>query len=107
MKKHIKQDLLPAIPTQDDMEFFITFACRILETYEKKNNNNYSGNHGQPQQQQQPKTRVFCQALWSIATPAQWLQWKGWMKQSLSPTKYRTVMGAIEAYEMEQNSAWC
>ena len=94
MKKHIKTDLLPAILY--DMEFFVQFSCRSLEAYEKQ----------QPQQQQ-PKTRVFCQALWAVASPTEWKQWKEWMKCSLSANKYNAVMGAIEAFQMEQNSAWC
>ena len=93
VKKHIKTDFLPAV--LPDMEFFVTFSCTILEAYELT------------AAKKQPKTRVFCQALWAIGSTDQWHQWHAWIQQSLSPAKYQQVYGAIRTFEWEQNSAWC
>ncbi|CAB9506874.1 expressed unknown protein [Seminavis robusta] len=91
VKKLMKTYFMPVL-TEDDavMERFLKFGNTVLERHD--------GN--------MPRVRVFDQAFWAVATPAQWEQWSLWIKQSLTPNKYRQVMGEIKLWIDEQNSAW-
>jgi len=92
VKKYIKSHLLPVLLQNDNMEFFLKFSNTILETYEAGG--------------KMPKTRVFDQAVWSVASPEQWKVWDGYIRQSLSVAKYNQVNGAITAFDVESRSAW-
>jgi Hemerythrin HHE cation binding domain len=94
VKLYMKTYFLPVI-TNDDatMERFLKFGNRVLERHD--------GIEGKP------RVRVFDHAFWAVATPEQWNKWNVWIQESLSPPKYKQVMGEIKAWIDEQNSAWC
>lgn len=83
VKRYINTYMMPILTrNQDDLKFFLEFANQILERHE---------NHG-------PSLRRFNQALWAIATPAQWKEWKAWIQESLFPTNFEQVMREIQGF---------
>jgi len=82
IKQYIRTYMMPVLTNNPfDMMFFIQFANQVLERHD-------SGG----------RVRMFDQALWSVATPAQWELWSTWMETALSPTKYEEVIGQIKSF---------
>lgn len=91
VKKYIISDILPLLlVTEGDMEFFLRFANEVLARHD-----NVPG---------KPRVRVFDQAVWSVAKPEQWMEWKEYIKDSLPEEKYQEVNTAIRAYVDEQKA---
>jgi len=80
MKKYMQEELLAAID-EDQLEFFITFACEILEKHPEG----------------QPRAKVFTHALYASAKPEQWSQWDKWIKESLSEKTYNELQEVISS----------
>jgi hypothetical protein len=72
-------EILATVVNSPDFEFFIKYANEMLDKH----------NGGMP------KARVFDHALWAVATPDQWNQWSGWMKESLAEKTYEDLQSVL------------
>lgn len=73
MKKYMKEELLAAVT---DLEFFITYASRVLERHVTA---------------EMPRFRVFTHALWAVATPEEWSVWSEWIRSSVADSTYQDL----------------
>jgi hypothetical protein len=91
VKKYLQSEILPLLLEKEgDMEFFIRFSNEVLARHD-----NVDG---------KPRVRVWNQAIWSLATPEQWKEWRTWIEDTLSEDKYAEVDGAIQAFIAQQKA---
>lgn len=79
MKEIMIEELLATIIDDEEFPFFVKHANCILDKFDDGN----------------PKARVFDHALWAVATPEQWQQWKLWIEESLPESRFKEVMAVI------------
>ena len=78
MKKFMIEEILANVK-EDEMEFFIKYANRVLEQH--------SGG--------QPRVRVFDHALYAVATPEQWKLWDSYIKDTVNEKTYGELHAVI------------
>ena len=78
MKKFMIEEILANVK-EDEMEFFIKYANRVLEQH--------SGG--------QPRVRVFDHALYAVATPEQWKLWDSYIKDTVNEKTYGELQAVI------------
>ncbi len=81
MKELMKNEILATVLDSPDFKFFVQHANFILDKH-----------HGG-----KPRARVFDHALWACATPEQWDEWKGWIKDSVPEERFQEISEAIGA----------
>ena len=88
VKKLIQTEIVPVLlQNEGDIEFFVRFGNEVLARHESD---------------EKTRVRVWNQALWSLATPEQWKEWKVWIKDSLSEENNAEVNAAIQGFINEQ-----
>jgi hypothetical protein len=75
LKKIMREEILALIwSNEQDWEFFLTFACQTLDK--------------RPMLQ---PLKVFCFALWGVATPKEWTKWSAYIKSAVSEQKWKEM----------------
>eukprot|EP00550_Attheya_septentrionalis_P008349 CAMPEP_0198281664 /NCGR_PEP_ID=MMETSP1449-20131203/1584_1 /TAXON_ID=420275 /ORGANISM="Attheya septentrionalis, Strain CCMP2084" /LENGTH=517 /DNA_ID=CAMNT_0043977561 /DNA_START=168 /DNA_END=1721 /DNA_ORIENTATION=+ len=86
LKKIMMEDVLPAV---DDMEFFLKYAMKILETHHEN----------------KPRARVFAHAMWAASTDDEWIDRKKWIQETVETKLYKEIDGLCQRETEEEELA--